>query len=239
MKKFELIAAEVAQDAEKAKGEKAFYIEHGYMASWSEDQKKESDRGLKQYSTETRWTQYTAGKLTRAEAVELATKRAIKQIEKETAGKLAHLDRVAEAPDLGYISICVEWKRSATWGMNPTAYARTNGGNASGKASGCGYDKESTAIAEALNQCDSVLKALYTYKESQLQAGHSDESRTACTGRDNRNIIGYGAGYAIIPYFEGGVGASCFWSIFKKLGYKVNEFHSGKHSDYYEINKAA
>lgn len=237
MMKFELIAEQVKEDAEKRKAETAEIIEKGYLSTWSTEHHEQNDNGLKRESTATRWKQYTSGKITRAEAVELATKRAYKAIDKETAEKLAKLERVANAPDLEYISICVEWKRSATWGMNPTAYVNTNSERTSGHASGCGYDKESAAIAEALNQCDSVLKALYSFKEKQMREGQNDHSRTACTGHDNRNIIGYGAGYSTMPYFEGGVGASCFWSIFERLGYTCRGNHSGKNSDYYHIEK--
>lgn len=234
--KFELIAEQVKEDAEKRKRETAEIIEKGYLSTWSTEHHEQNDNGLKRESTATRWEQYTSGKITRAEAVELATKRAYKTIDKQTAEKLAKLERVANAPDLEYISICVEWKRSTTWGMNPTAYVNTNSERTSGHASGCGYDKESVAIAQALNQCDSVLKALYSFKEKQMREGQNDHSRTACTGHDNRHIIGYGAGYATIPYFEGGVGASCFWAILKKFGYKTIEHH-GKHSDFYSVEK--
>lgn len=235
--KFELIAEQVKEDAEQRKRDTAEIIEKGYLSTWSTEHHEQNDNGLKRESTATRWEQYTSGKITRAEAVELATKRAYKAIDKDTAEKLAKLERVANAPDLDYISICVEWKRSATWGMNPTAYVNTNSERTSGHASGCGYDKESAAIAQALNQCDSVLKALYSFKEKQMREGQNDHSRTACTGHDNRHIIGYGAGYATIPYFEGGVGASCFWSIFERIGYTCRGDHSGRHSTYYHIGK--
>lgn len=235
--KFELIAAQVKQDAENRKSETAEIIEFGYLKKWNSEHHKQNDNALKRESTATRWEQYTSGKITRAEAVAYAIKRAHKTIDKDTAAKLDHLARVATAPELKYISVCVEWKRSSTWGNNPTAYAYSNTGSASGYASGCGYDKESAAIAKALNANDSVLKALYSYKEQKLQEGENDHSETACTGHDNRYIIGYGAGYSSIPYFEGGVGASCFWSIFKKLGFNVTENH-GKTTDFYSITKA-
>ena len=112
----------------------------------------------------------------------------------------------------------------------------SNAGTFTGTASGCGYDKESAAVAEALNKCDSVLQLLYTYKENALAAGESDESKTASCGRSNGSIIGYGAGYGAIPYFEGGVGVSCFWSILKKCGFEVRGHH-GTHSDFYTIEK--
>ena len=237
MKEFAMIKNEVRQDAEKRISDTAHSILYGYMPSWAAEHQTDSDRGLKQHSTATRWEQYTSGKISREKAVELATKRATKEIEKATAEKLAKLDRIAQAPELSYITVAVEWKRSSVWGFNPTATVTTNTEFASGHASGCGYDKESAAIAQALNQCDSVLKALYSFKEKQMREGQNDHSRTACTGHDNRHIIGYGAGYATIPYFEGGVGASCFWSIFERIGYTCRGDHSGRHSTYYHIEK--
>lgn len=236
VKEFTEIKKAVKEDAEQTAENRRFFILNGYMPTWAEEHHGDLDRGLKQYSTARRWEQYKAGEITREKAVELATKRALKEIEKDTAAKLARLDRVAAAPDLTFISISVDWVRSRTWGNNPHAEARTNAGTFSGTASGCGYDKESAAIADALNQCDSVLKALYTLKEEGLRAGLSDKSKTAACGRSNGNICGYGAGYGAIPYFEGGVGASCFWSILKKCGFSTS-CHHGKHSDFYSVSK--
>lgn len=236
VKEFTEIKKAVTEDAEQTAENRRFFILNGYMPTWAEEHHREADRGLKEYSTARRWEQYKAGEITREKAVELATKRVLKEIEKDTAAKLARLDRVAAAPDLTFISISVDWVRSRTWGNNPHAEARTNTGTFSGTASGCGYDKESAAIAEALNQCDSVLKTLYTLKENGLRAGLSDKSKTAVCGRSNGEICGYGAGYGAIPYFEGGVGSSCFWSIFKKCGFSVT-CHHGKHSDFYSVSK--
>ena len=236
MKEFAMIEKRITEEAEKNTADTAFYIENGYFPTWAEEHRTDPDRGLKANSTETRWKQYQAGTISREKAVELATKRATKEIEKKTAAKLAQLDRVANAPDLTFISVSVDWVRSRTWGYNPHVEVRTNTGTYYGTASGCGYDKESTAIAEALNQCDSVLKVLYTLKEEGLRAGLSDKSKTAACGRSNGNICGYGAGYGAIPYFEGGVGASCFWSILKKCGFSTS-CHHGKHSDFYSVSK--
>lgn len=236
MKEFTMIKNIVKADAEKTAENRRFYILNGYMPTWASEHHTDSDRGLKEYSTATRWEQYQKGAISREKAVEYATVRAMKAIDKQTAATLEKLDRIANAPDLNYISISVDWVRSRTWGYNPLAEVRTNTGYYNGTASGCGYDKESTAIAEALNQCDSVLKALYTLKEKGLQAGQTDESKTAACGRSNGEICGYGAGYGAVPYFEGGVGSSCFWEILKKCGFKTTGHH-GKHSDYYSVEK--
>lgn len=236
MKEFAMIEKRITEEAEKNTADTVFYIENGYFPTWAEEHRTDPDRGLKANSTETRWKQYQAGTITREKAVELATKRATKEIEKKTAAKLAKLDRVANAPDLTFISVSIDWVRSRTWGYNPHVEVRTNTGIYYGTASGCGYDKESAAIAGAFNKCDSILKALYQLKEEGLRAGLSDKSKTAACGRSNGNICGYGAGYGAIPYFEGGVGASCFWSILKKCGFSTS-CHHGKHSDFYSVSK--
>ena len=236
MKEFTMLEKRIAEEAEKSTAGTAFYIENGYFPTWAEEHRTDPDRGLKANSTESRWNQYQAGTISREKAVELATKRATKQIEKKTAAKLAQLDRVANAPDLTFVSVSVDWVRSSAWGHNPHVEIRTNTGTYYGTASGCGYDKESTAIAEAFNKCDSILKALYRLKENGLRAGKTDASKTACTGVDNRNICGYGSGYSVLPHFEGGVGASCFWSILKDCGYKTSGHHT-KHSGFYIVER--
>lgn len=236
MKEFTEIKREVTQDGETRKSNTAFYIENGFMPSWTEEHHSEPDRGLREHSTKTRWNQYKAGTITREKAVEYATARMMKAIEKETAAHLAQLDEVAQAADLNFITISVYWVRSQTGGHNPRVEVKTNTGAFMGSASGCGYDKESAAIADALNKSNSILKALYTLKENGLRAGQSDKSKTASCGRSNNSICGYGAGYGAIPYFEGGVGVNCFLAILKKCGFKTIENH-GKYSDFYNIEK--
>ncbi len=237
MARFEKLNQRINEEHEKSIANKTFYIENGYYPTWAEEHRNNPDAGLKAYSTEKRWSQYTTGMISREKAVELATKRARKGVEKATAAKLAKLERVANAPELEYIAVSVEWVRSRTWGYNPHVEVRTNTDIYTGTASGYGYDKESAAIADAFNKCDSILKALYTLKENGLQEGKSDASKTACTGVNNTEICGYGAGYSVLPYFEGGVGSSCFWDILKKCGYSVRGHH-GKHSDFYTIERS-
>ena len=221
---------------EKREANSVFYIKNGFFPICAEKHRKDPDRGLKDYSTETRWSQYQKGIISRTKAIELATKRALKNIDKETAGKFAKLDRIAAAPDITEISISVDWVKSRIWGYNPHAEIQTASGIYTGTASGCGYDKESTAIAEALNESNEILKFLYTLKEEGLRAGLTDESTTDSSGVDNRAICGYGAGYSVLPYFEGGVGVSCFWKILEKCGFSTKCHYSEK-SNFYYIEK--
>jgi len=157
-------------------------------------------------------------------------KKAYKQIERE----VEQINAISAAGKLISAKISVEWKRSATWGANPTAEAWIRFINKDGQTDsiylksssigGCGYDKLSTAIAEALNQSNEVLKPLYLLKNKNIEA-------------KNHELIGYGSGYGIKPKLEGGVGVSCYPAIFNKIGFDFKTVASGKTYDVYEITK--
>lgn len=232
MANFEQLRKIVLEDAEKEKEKKAFWIQHGYCTTWAEENRKESDEGLKACSTPLRWGKYQAGEISREQAVELATRREWNRIGKATTKKLEQLDRAANTPIPRRVEIIVEWVRSQTWGYNPHAYIMAGGEEYTGTASGCGYDKESAAVSSALNQIPGVLHALYALKDQALSGGISDFSCSACTGRDNRNCCGYGAGYGAIPSFEGGVGMPSILAVLGNCGYEVR-FHHGKRESAY------
>lgn len=210
----------------------------GYCESWSNEHKRPSDDGIKEYSTATRWEQYQAGTITREQAADLAIKRAMQDIDKREARKLKLIELGKAAPTLGSLSISVEWKRSQTWGANPTATVRAYSntgeyiGEYEGHASGCGYDKESAAIAEALNKCNAALYVLYVAENKRLKMRKAEGKDTS-----RREVIGYASGYGCLPYFEGGCGYSCFEHIFQKLGFKTQHTGSGKMYDSYYIHK--
>ena len=233
------IRKELKAEHQKESAENAEYIQNGFLHRWREDLHKQSDNGIQRYSTSTRWEQYKTGKITRAQAVEFATKREQKNIDKNYMEKLAFLDAAERAELPTNINICVEWAKSRTWGYNPTAEIWVNDGlgYTKGSASGCGYDKGSAAIASAVYNRASIVKILCELKEKALRKERTiDKSKSACTGIDNRNAVGYGSGCGVIPRLEGGVGTSCFLSIFRSAGYKVTEQH-GKMSDFYSITK--
>jgi len=157
-----------------------------------------------------------------------------KAIYKEIEREVKHINTVGNAGKLISVRITVEWKRSQTWGANPTAEAwcsyidkdgNQNSNYAkSGSIGGCGYDKGSTAVAECLNQFNEVLKLLYTAKEKNVTS-------------KNGELLGYGSGYGILPQIEGGVGVSCYPRIFEPLGYSFKTIAGGKSFDVYSIEK--
>lgn len=231
MKQYNLIA-------EQVKAEYAEYIKNHTAYIMDCTSEHNLDR-VKAYATRTRSEQYDAGKITFEELQRYAVDRTARRYEKECAEKLECLQRYAEAGDVKEISISVEWHKSRTWGYNPEATVRVYGDNVAevrnGTASGCGYDKESAAIGEALNSVPAMKKLLCNMKESALQADVNSNSKC----RSNTAYIEYGAGYGAIPYFEGGVGFSCFERIFIKAGFKRTAYNSGKTFDYYQYTKEA
>lgn len=236
---FPRLRAELVTDAQRRKDEAAERISKGYLERWNPANRPAStDDGIRYYSTATRWEQYQRGEITREKAVELATKRAYKQIEQDTAGQLAKLDTVAAARLPSTLSVCVTWARSRTWGTNPTATVYGDTKRTEGHASGCGYDKESAAIADAMNQQPEALRVLYDMAEKALADGQRPDSKTACTGYCWHSLLGYGSGYSVLPYFEGGCGSNTIWAILQNGGYTVRHTHSAKALDCWTVDKA-
>lgn len=142
----------------------------------------------------------------------------IKEDNKRILEFFAKCDQIANTEPCQNISISVSWSKNRTWGYNPTAEIRAGGQFTTGTASGCGYDKLSSAVSYALNKNNSILNRLYNAYEKALRKNKEISLREA---------IGYGSGYKY-PYFEYGVGYICFKSIFDKLGAKFNIWQGGK-----------
>ena len=208
----------LTEENEKRKAEMTAYICN-----------EESTDSLRCNSTETRWNQFIKGLITREQANEYALKRAFKAIDATTKKALEKIARAQGAAAVAAVDVFVEWHKSRTWGYNPTAYitVRDTDGRiyeATGTASGCGYDKESAAVADALNNIDCIKKMLFDCKEAAILSGKGTSSH-AC--------ISYGAGYGVLPYFEGGVGMIAHEQIFRSCGLNRTTYHGTKHADHY------
>ena len=110
-----------------------------------------------------------------------------------------------------YIEIDVTWNNNRTWGYCPTASMRWEDAEGhwhyierAGHASGCGYDKHSTAVAECLNRFANWRYAIRRKRANNVPYG--------------LNHIGDPKWF---PYFEGGVGMSCYPRIMDWLGFKM------------------
>lgn len=235
---FEMLRKRLEEEhAQRVESTKRF-VENGYCESWADEHKKKNDNGIERESTPLRWKQYKNGEINREKAVELATKRALKDAGKTFIKDLDRLLKAQEAEEIETVSVSVEWKRSSCWGWNPTATATITTAHKreqyTASASGCGYDKLTAAIGSALNQSASIKKMLYTAKEKTLLENYP--AFTEC--ESNRNFINYGAGYGVLPYFEGGVGMASFYGVFEKCGYKCTVHNETKTTDFYYFEKA-
>ena len=152
-----------------------------------------------------------------------AIERYIKEIDDE-------IDLITRLKDIKKIIIKTEWSKSYMWGMIPHTEILLSTNDefydpdifyAEGTASGCGYDKHSSAVADALNQLPSIKKLLmdnWTFGENEC-LGYGINSY------NNR-----------VPRFSGGVGIDCFKYALQDIGFKVTEMH-GKTFDGYVFER--
>lgn len=148
----------------------------------------------------------------------------LKAIEKRKAAALARIDAAAR-DSIKDLTIKIEWHKSRNWDNNPAAQVeiRTTGGEyitLQGKASGCGYDKESAAIAAALSGCAVYDNFIFNNYKKAIN-GHP----FYYSDRDP------------LPFLEvSGCGVGVLEKWAKMAGYKWHEEH-GKKWDFYSITK--
>ena len=185
----------------------------------------EEYKTLNYYLTDLRIRQLNNGEITRDKAVEIATKKVRKEYAKKLEKTLEKIKAIEEAEAFNGCTIEVNWSKGQ-FGANQAKAILCGCGYIEGsKTGGCGYDKESTAIAEVFNRCFPLMKLLYNYRNN-----HTEGS--------NGEIFGYGSGHGFLPSFEGGVGTSSFYGILETVGCKMRCVASGKKYDIYEITKA-
>jgi hypothetical protein len=129
---------------------------------------------------------------------------------REAAKHQKEVGEVKAQPRLESLTITIEWRKSRTWGMNPhaTGEAITKDGFrlvGTAKASGCGYCKRSTVIADLFNQFlrhklydSAVLKRLAIKKPYGMSFPKDDQKWLAS--------------------FDGGIGEGCYRQISEAIG---------------------
>lgn len=137
--------------------------------------------------------------------------------EKDRARYLEKIAAAEAAPDIVSARINIEWKKSATWGYNPTVEIAGEKRRTWGHASGCGYDKQSAAIASAANAHPEIMRILYKHAENGGEFPYSVNT------------------WAGLPYFDGGCGVSCFYNVFDACGYVWEDVAHGKTYDVYRL----
>ena len=179
------------------------------------------------YITDLRKQQLKDGKITLEKVQQIAIKKASKEIEKQTAKKMDQVKNIyATIENMEDINIIVQTKKT-NLGYQHKAILATDTLRIEGKyTGGWGYDKLSTAIAEVLNQYHPLMKVMYEYIDNKM---FEEGSLTV----NNHEVLGYGSGYGILPYFESGVGVESFYKIFDNLGLKLTQVTD----EFYRITK--
>jgi len=124
-----------------------------------------------------------------------------------------HQKRVEEVkaqPRIESLTITIEWRKSRMWGWNPyaTGEAITKEGYRYvkwAKASGCGYCKRSTVIADLFNQF--LRHKLYDQSVINRLGVEKPYGIRLCE-----------VGKNWLSYFEGGIGEGCYRQISEAIG---------------------
>lgn len=200
----------IKAEAEQAKTATAAYI-------------KRDESNLERESTETRWRQYKREQITREQCEQYATERAARRIDRETAAAIEKAGIIAAAPAVEAITININWTRSSgTYNPHAEIKVYTDRGTytAYGSAYGGNYNKESAAIADALNEIPAALKIIYDQRE--------------------QNIKIYGTAlYQAAPKYERGTGINQIRTILEAANIILISHDETKTTDHYYFERSA
>lgn len=156
----------------------------------------------------------------------------VRKTYKTEKGFVSHLSKMNENNadkfgmcDVKTMHLDITWRKTRTWGYCPTCEYEVwmaDGTYLHGKthASGYGYDKHSTVVAEVFNICAKGMA--WRKRNSKKKAPYGIAH------------VGAGADKSWNPYFEGGIGITCYPAIVKFLGGTM-ESREGRTWDYHEI----
>jgi len=142
------------------------------------------------------------------------TKEQIKRV-RQAEKRLIKIEAEKNQKPVKKITINIEWKKSRTWGRNPhcKAFAIFHDGSEDRsptfKASGWGYDKESTVIASVFNH--------YLKYKLYLTPSSSEDP--------------YGIHVKDGAHYDGGIGTRCYYSISSFIGGVFTHVASGEMFD--------
>jgi hypothetical protein len=163
---------------------------------------------------------------------EREARRVLRAAERKRKKALEEIEQEKEQRPVKRMTITIYWKKSRTWGMNPHAdvHVEHHDGRLSRgdgfTCSGCGYDKESTVVAEIFNR-------YFKYELWRKDAPNDKQKR----GEGEEGVpYGISAGvYEGIPYvgFSGGVGMSCYYRIAAYMGGELTHVASTNTVDVY------
>ena len=143
------------------------------------------------------------------------------------ANKMAYLDKIEDAGTVTNATMTV-WYPARSYQARATikyTYVKNGqkgyGSVSGGPTTGYGYDKMSTALAEALEKSPEFMKILMDARAKKKKLPYG---------------VSLNIGKPYMPGWDGGVGTGCFMSVLKECGYDVKYIYTGiKDSETYEI----
>jgi len=152
---------------------------------------------------------------------------------------LAEIEAQKNQKEVSSMTITIEWVKSKTWGMNPHAGVRVSYKDGKSEyrdgysCSGCGYDKQSTVIADIFN--DFLRYKLYQLHKWEDSINGEKTSYPYGVYYYNGDIgKKLESGYISKPTFNGGVGTSCYYKIAEFIGGEFKNLSSGKSFDVFQ-----
>jgi hypothetical protein len=150
--------------------------------------------------------------------------------------KLKYIELLETSPKIKRLEITVNYTNGSIYGTQAQADIYADDGNGwelykGAKTGGCGYDKESTTTADALNQ----IRPLFVLIAERLEKLPQKQIYDYLTRKNGREFLGYGFDFwgGKIGSFSGGVGFSCHEDILKNLKMKETTRHFGKNENFY------
>lgn len=113
------------------------------------------------------------------------------------------------------VMVLLKWTQSRIYGLAPTSFLCIPDGSFGKwkrcvRASGCGYDRTSTAVAGALNECDALVQEL----------GLEYARRGGSVKGSTRELLGYDCGDDARQFFVGGQGMGALRKCMEAIGYE-------------------
>ena len=169
------------------------------------------------YTTNLRQEQFKEGKISMDKFKACAKTKMLKETKKQLDKGLKELEKIENNHKMfDTLYIQVQCKKT-NLGYQYKAILSDSIEKIEGRyTGGWGYDKLSSAISEVLNEYLPLKELLYNYKEKYLFENKLLQA-------NNHEIFGYGSGYGILPYFEGGVGVNSYYKIFNTIGLELKQ----------------
>lgn len=141
--------------------------------------------------------------------------------EREATKERQRIENERNQKPVAFIDIEIDWKASRTWGANPHLNAGVYFKDGSfekftATASGCGYDKTSTVVADLFNQ---FLK----YRLYKIKVRKGEELPYGISLRKDHK------------WFNGGIGINCYEAIAKRIGGVFKRAANGKMYDAFTL----